>query len=160
MAEDLAIKRLQEERIRWRKDHPVGFVARPAKDVNGNLDLFHWKCLIPGPAGSLWEGGLYKVDIQFPKNFPVSNPVAKFDPPVPHVNVFPTGRICLSIIGDGWMPSFNMRQILVGIQNLLITPNPDSPAHEVHYNNFIRNRPLYDENIKKCAAMNRNTTLD
>ncbi|EAY07212.1 Ubiquitin-conjugating enzyme family protein [Trichomonas vaginalis G3] len=155
-----AIQRLTEERSRWRKDHPAGFIARPIKQRNGNLDLFNWECLIPGPEKSLWEGGFYRLLLSFPTSYPINAPIAKFDPIVPHVNVFPSGKVCLSILTDGWKPSINLRQILVGIQKLLIEPNPESPAHQVNYDNYMMNRPLYDANIKECAKMHTKNTLD
>ena len=49
----------------WRKDHPFGFVARPGK--NGpTLDLKRWECAIPGKDKTIWEGGLFKLEMQFP----------------------------------------------------------------------------------------------
>jgi len=159
MSEDFAQLRLVEERNRWRKDHPPDFVARPAKSFNGEPNLFQWDCLIPGKPGSLWQGGYYKLVLEFPANYPVMPPIAKFTPPIPHLNVFPSGRVCLSILTSGWKPSLNLRQILLGIQNLLDSPNPESPAHEIHYTNFMKNRALYDHNIKECAAANKSTQL-
>lgn len=50
----------------WRKDHPFGFFARPAKGANGALDLKKWECGIPGKEKTLWEGGLFKIDVLFP----------------------------------------------------------------------------------------------
>jgi ubiquitin-protein ligase len=50
----------------WRKDHPFGFVAKPARTEKGALDLKRWECAIPGKAKTLWEGGLFKLDVLFP----------------------------------------------------------------------------------------------
>ena len=50
----------------WRKDHPFGFFARPAKGTAGALDLKKWECGIPGKEKTLWEGGLFKLDVLFP----------------------------------------------------------------------------------------------
>lgn len=35
----IALKRLQEERKSWRKDHPYGFFAKPDKNPDGTLNL-------------------------------------------------------------------------------------------------------------------------
>ena len=53
-------------RKQWRRDHPFGFFARPARTPQGILDLKKWECGIPGKEGTLWEGGLFKLDILFP----------------------------------------------------------------------------------------------
>lgn len=155
-----AQQRLQEERSRWRKDHPPGFVARPNKLKNGELDLFHWECLIPGPEKSDWEGGFYRLTLDFPPTYPVAAPVARFDPLVPHINVFPSGKVCLSILTDGWKPSINLRQILIGIQKLLIEPNPESPASQPNYDNYMMNMALYKQNIRNHAKAHTKNVLD
>lgn len=161
MTDSFAVERLQQERKRWRQDHPPDFIARPKKGPDGQLDIFHWECLVPGKPDTHWAGGYYPVTLDFPKTYPSEPPVAKFVPPVPHVNVFPSGTICLSILhaNEGWKPSMNLRQILLGIQGMLDAPNPDSPAHQVHYDNFMMNRSLYFENIKRHASKYRNPEL-
>jgi len=50
----------------WRKDHPFGFVAKPAKTTQGLQDLKKWECSIPGKDKTAWEGGLFRVEMQFP----------------------------------------------------------------------------------------------
>lgn len=50
----------------WRKDHPFGFFAKPLKNQTGVLDLKAWECGIPGKEKTIWEGGLFKLNITFP----------------------------------------------------------------------------------------------
>jgi len=50
----------------WRKDHPFGFFAKPVKNATGVLDLKVWECGIPGKDKTIWEGGLFKLNIAFP----------------------------------------------------------------------------------------------
>lgn len=49
-----------------RRDHPFGFVARPMKNTQGALDLKKWDCAIPGKDKTIWEGGLFKLEVMFP----------------------------------------------------------------------------------------------
>jgi ubiquitin-conjugating enzyme E2 I len=60
-----------------------------------------------------------------------SPPKCVFTPPIPHPNVWPSGTVCLSITNahEGWKPAITVKQILVGIQELLNDPNLDSPAN-------------------------------
>ena len=53
-------------RKQWRRDHPFGFYARPVRTSQGVLDLKKWECGIPGKDKTLWEGGLFKLDVTFP----------------------------------------------------------------------------------------------
>lgn len=66
----------------------------------------------------------------FPEDYPSKPPKCSFYPPIYHPNVWSSGDICLSIIseGQGWRPAISIKQIAIGIQDLLVTPNPNSPA--------------------------------
>jgi ubiquitin-conjugating enzyme E2 I len=57
----ISIGRLNEERKNWRKDHPPGFYARPAKKEDNSTDITKWETGIPGPDNTDWAGGVYKV---------------------------------------------------------------------------------------------------
>lgn len=58
--------RLMKSRKQWRRDHPFGFFAKPVRTAQGVLDLKKWECGVPGKDKTLWEGGLFKLDVLFP----------------------------------------------------------------------------------------------
>ena len=66
----IAVGRLTEERKNWRKDHPPGFHARPLKKADNSTDVMVWETGIPGKAGTDWEGGVFKVKMEFPDEYP------------------------------------------------------------------------------------------
>eukprot|EP01083_Nonionella_stella_P191554 708916_1 len=115
----IALTRLAEERKAWRKSHPHGFFARPNKSPDGSTNLLCWKCGIPGPQGSAWEGGLYKLNIYFTEEYPNKPPKCQFDQALFHPNIYPSGTVCLSILNEekGWKPAITVRVMLEGIQN-------------------------------------------
>eukprot|EP00124_Ichthyophonus_hoferi_P001826 Ihof_evm7s107 gene=Ihof_evmTU7s107 len=131
----IAMSRLAEERKAWRKDHPYGFTAHPIKKTDGTMDLMTWECGIPGKRGSDWEGGIYKLMVTFTEDYPSAPPKCKFVPPLFHPNIFPSGTVCLSLLDaeKDWKPAITLRQILLGIQDLLIEPNPNDPAQADAY---------------------------
>jgi len=57
----------------WRKDHPFGFFARPKRTEQGVLDIKVWDCGIPGKDKTIWEGGLFKLQITFPDGTHMEN---------------------------------------------------------------------------------------
>lgn len=67
----LAIGRLMAERKNWRKDYPEGFYARPIKKADNSTDMMVWEAGIPGKAGTDWEGGMYKVLLEFSEEYPI-----------------------------------------------------------------------------------------
>lgn len=95
--------------------------------------MFIWDCKVPGKEGTIWEGGLYPVTVQFGNEYPAAPPSVAFPQGFKHPNVFTTGHVCLSIIGKGWRPSVSVKEILLGLQELLSDPNKLDPAnHEVN----------------------------
>jgi len=57
-----------------------------------------------------------------------------------HPNVYPSGTVCLSILNEeeAWKPGITIKQILLGVQDLLDSPNPLSPAQEDAYRIFTQ----------------------
>jgi ubiquitin-conjugating enzyme E2 I len=46
-----------------------------------------WETGIPGKVGTDWEGGVFKVEMHFPDEYPAKPPKCKFIPPLFHPNV-------------------------------------------------------------------------
>ncbi|KAI9334568.1 ubiquitin-conjugating enzyme/RWD-like protein [Obelidium mucronatum] len=155
----LCTARLTEERKQWRKDHPFGFYARPDKNKDNSLNLMKWQVGIPGKKDTPWEGGMYKMMLVFPIEYPQKPPRCIFTPTIFHPNVFQSGDVCLSIINEqqDWRPSITVKQILLGIQDLLNDPNPASPAQPAAEAMFRKNRVQYDRMIRQQAVANKAT---
>lgn len=150
----IAAGRLAEERKHWRKDHPFGFIAKPVKNADGTLNLFNWECAIPGRKDTIWEGGLYRIRMLFKDDFPSTPPKCKFEPPLFHPNVYPSGTVCLSLLDENkdWKPSISIKQLLIGIQDLLNHPNIEDPAQAEAYQIYCQNRAEYEKRVKKEAV--------
>lgn len=149
----IASARLAEERKAWRKEHPFGFVARPSKNPDGTLNLMNWECSIPGKKGTPWEGGNYKLRMIFKDDYPSSPPKCKFEPPLFHPNVYPSGTVCLSLLDEekDWRPAITIKQILLGIQDLLNEPNVKDPAQAEAYTIYCQNRLEYEKRVRAQA---------
>lgn len=80
----------------------------------------------------------------------------KFTPPLFHPNVYPSGTVCLSILNEeeGWKPAITVKQIALGVQDLLDTPNPESPAQAEAYNLFKKDRAEYERRVKRVVKEN------
>ena len=66
----IAIARLTAERHNFKKDHPVGFYARPTKKEDNSSNIMTWETGIPGKNGTDWEGGVFKVTMEFSDEYP------------------------------------------------------------------------------------------
>ncbi|BFU22006.1 ubiquitin-conjugating enzyme family protein [Entamoeba histolytica HM-1:IMSS-B] len=147
----LAIQRLTEERRLWRREHPPGFIARPRTTKEGTPDLLTWDCGIPGAKGTEWEGGIYPLTMEFTEEYPTRPPKCRFPKGFYHPNIYPSGTVCLSILNEeqDWRPSISVKQILLGIQELLNTPNTLSPAQPDAFKDITNNKELYHSKVQK-----------
>ncbi|KAL0246845.1 hypothetical protein GEMRC1_008051 [Eukaryota sp. GEM-RC1] len=148
---ELHLVRLTQEYKSWKRDHPPGFIARPTKFPDNTLNLMKWKCKIPGPKNTIWENGLLPIVMEFPSDYPQMPPKCRFDPPLCHPNIFPSGTVCLSLLAEGkqWRPSLRVKDILLGIQQLLEGVNLDDPANEKGLLLFLHNQEKYKEQVRE-----------
>ncbi|THH09363.1 hypothetical protein EW145_g2078 [Phellinidium pouzarii] len=123
-----------------------GFYARPAKAADGSMNLMEWEVGIPGKQHTAWENGIYKLQMIFPEDYPTKPPKCKFTPPLFHPNVYPSGTVCLSILDEekSWKPAITIKQILLGIQDLLTDPNVNDPAQSDAYTMFKNDKVAYE----------------
>ena len=66
-----ALKRIEKELKVFNEDeHDEKFTAGPVDES----DMFVWEGTIPGPEDSPYEGGVFKLSIKFPKDYPYKPP--------------------------------------------------------------------------------------
>ena len=91
-------------------------------------NLYHWSGTIFGPGDTCYEGGIFRIDIQIPEDYPFKPPKMKFETKIWHPNISSvTGAICLDILKNEWTPALTIRTALVSLQALLSCPEPDDP---------------------------------
>ncbi|XP_063725948.1 ubiquitin-conjugating enzyme E2 K-like [Symsagittifera roscoffensis] len=112
-------------------------------------NILHLKGEIFGPPDTPYEGGKFKLDITVPDSYPFNPPKIKFETKIWHPNISSvTGAICLDILKDQWAAAMTLRTVLLSIQALLASPEPDDPQDAVVANQFRDNRAIF----KKTAA--------
>lgn len=75
-----------------------------------------------------------------------------------YFSVYPSGTVCLSLLDEekDWRPAVTVKQILLGIQELLDTPNARDPAQADAYTIFIQNRREYEARVRAQAERFKN----
>lgn len=92
-----------------------------------NDDIFHWQASIMGPDDSPYEGGIFRLDIRIPSDFPLKPPRIRFKTKIYHPNIHLTGAICIDILQSQWNSTCTIERLLLGICSLLTDANPDDP---------------------------------
>jgi ubiquitin-protein ligase len=109
--------------------------------------------LLVGPEGTPYEKGFYFFSFEYPENYPMEPPKAKyytqgflntpsnksfsvrFNP-----NLYTCGKVCLSMLntwsGPGWVPTNTISNVLVAIQALVLNEEP------------LRNEPGFEKGAK------------
>ncbi|RUS20289.1 ubiquitin-conjugating enzyme E2 N [Endogone sp. FLAS-F59071] len=115
-------KRIIKETERLIAEPAPGISATPHEE-----NLRYFDVIIAGPSQSPFEGGVFKLELFLPEEYPMAPPKVRFLTKIYHPNIDKLGRICLDILKDKWSPALQIRTVLLSVQALLSAPNPDDP---------------------------------
>jgi ubiquitin-conjugating enzyme E2 D/E len=118
----MALRRITRELEDLKNDPPMNCSAGPESD-----DMFRWEGVIIGPSDSPYAGGIFKLKIIFPLEYPFKCPIITFTTKIYHPNINSTGIICLDILKNQWSPALTISKILLSICSMLTDPNPNDP---------------------------------
>ena len=118
----MATTRITKETQRLLAEPVEGVSATPYED-----NMRYFNVVIAGPVDSPFEGGLFRLELFLPSEYPMGPPKVRFLTKMYHPNIDRLGRICLDILKDKWSPALTIRTVLISIQALLSAPNPDDP---------------------------------
>eukprot|EP00400_MALV-I_sp_L67-5_P000599 gene599-1018_t len=116
-----------------------------------STNITKWTVSLAGPRESVWEGGVWKMSVNFPNDYPMKPPKMKFLTKIWHPNIGSDGSICLDILSSSWSPALKMEKVLMSLASLLTDPNPNSPMNGEAANLFRKNRKQYDAKIKEMV---------
>lgn len=137
--------RLIKEFRALQEDPPLGVDA--AMD---ELCVEKWIATILGPESTPWEGGLFRVSMEFPPDYPTSPPHVQYRGVIPfHPNIYRDGKVCLDTLQKMWSPTYTAAAVLLILQQLLADPNATSPANAEAARLFVENRSAYDEKVRE-----------
>ena len=141
----MAQKRIERELRELSKSAIANVTAGPKNES----DLFEWEAIIIGPGDSPFQGGIFKLNINFPSDYPFKPPKVGFVTPIYHPNINKSGNICLDILGRQWSPVLTISKVLLSICSLLNDPNPDDPLDGVVAGVYKNDRQKYNETARQ-----------
>uniref|UniRef100_A0AC11CA57 Ubiquitin conjugating enzyme E2 E2 n=1 Tax=Ovis aries TaxID=9940 RepID=A0AC11CA57_SHEEP len=161
-------KRIQKELAEITLDPPPNCSAGPKGD-----NIYEWRSTILGPPGSVYEGGVFFLDITFSPDYPFKPPKVvvatqifrrqspqerisrsacdagclgevTFRTRIYHCNINSQGVICLDILKDNWSPALTISKVLLSICSLLTDCNPADPLVGSIATQYMTNRAEHD----------------
>lgn len=135
----------------------------------GKKSVDHLAVLLEGPKGTPYEGGVFKLEIQFGSNYPYSPPFVRLHTAIWHPNFWPkpdeyTGKrnICLGIVDpdlvgkpQGWSPSKNITTIIFSILAMFNIDEAYTNPHDVFNKTaaveYLKDKKKFKEKAKKIT---------
>ncbi|KAK7541938.1 ubiquitin-conjugating enzyme/RWD-like protein [Phyllosticta citribraziliensis] len=141
------------------------------KDIPGisvglvDNNVFEWEVMLMiSDDCKFYGGGFFRARLSFPSEYPLLPPKMKFETPIFHPNIYPSGDVCISILhppGDDkygyesaserWSPVQTPETILLSVISMLSSPNDESPAN-VEAGRLWREDPKeFKKRVRKCV---------
>eukprot|EP01017_Pseudomicrothorax_dubius_P025522 TRINITY_DN2765_c0_g3_i1.p1 TRINITY_DN2765_c0_g3~~TRINITY_DN2765_c0_g3_i1.p1 ORF type:complete len:183 (+),score=52.37 TRINITY_DN2765_c0_g3_i1:52-600(+) len=115
-------------------------------------NLLKMELIITPPKDSLWEGGSYKMILEFPEDYPFNPPKATCMTKIYHPNIEYTGGVCSNILRKDWSAALNLQVIFNALLNLFVEPVADDPlnreAGELLFKNYDEFRRVVKETLR------------
>ncbi|XP_031638708.1 ubiquitin-conjugating enzyme E2 H-like [Contarinia nasturtii] len=114
-------------------------------EVNGGLNEIFVKFF--GPKDTAYEGGVWKVRVRLPENYPFESPCIVFMNKIFHPNIDERfGTVCLDVIDKKWSPIYDLLNLFEEIlPNLLTYPNVECPLNRKAATIFIYSPSQYSK---------------
>lgn len=140
----LALKRINGELKDLQKE-PLGDLCSFLGPDLRSDDPFKWYAIITGPSDSPFEGGTFKILIEFTEDYPYKPPKVDFITKIYHPNISGSGEICLDILkyNQFWSPAITAAKLVMSIISLLTDANPHDPLCPDIAKEYLRDKKKY-----------------
>ncbi|KAI1931055.1 ubiquitin-conjugating enzyme E2 H [Ophidiomyces ophidiicola] len=131
------------------------YVPNLASDADGRpLNRQEFYVRFKGPEETPFAGGLWKVHVELPDQYPYKSPSIGFVNRIYHPNIDElSGSVCLDVINQTWSPMFDMINIFeVFLPQLLRYPNPSDPLNGDAAAILLRDPNKYDLKVREYVA--------
>merc|ERR1712188_25463 len=140
-------RRLNMELQRTVKNLKPGYAAG-VKDDN----IMIWEAFVPGEAGTPWEGGTFRLQLQYPMDYPFKPPKVHFETPLYHPNFNKEGNVCLELLKDKWAPAVQIDKILYALTSLMANPEPSHALEPTIAAQYVSDRPAWEAEVRRQVA--------
>lgn len=117
--------------------------------VEDSMQEFHVKFY--GPKDTPYEGGVWRLHVELPDNYPYKSPSIGFVNKIFHPNIdIASGSICLDVINSTWSPLYDLLNIVEWmLPGLLKEPNGSDPLNNEAANLQLKDKKVYEEKVRE-----------
>jgi len=139
-----ATRRLQKELQDIRKAGLKSFREIIVDEQN----ILQWQGLLV-PDAPPFSKGAFKIDIQFPAEYPFKPPKISFKTRIYHPNVDEKGQVCLPIVAaENWKPATKTDQVIQALVALINEPEPEHPLRGDLAEEYLKDRKKFMKNAE------------
>lgn len=114
-----------------------------------------------GPKESIYEGGVFKIHVELPDQYPIKSPSIGFMTKIFHPNIdLQSGTVCLDVINQTWSPMFDLKNVFdVFLPQLLLYPNPHHPLNSQAASMMLKKPEEYGRYVKEMVIKHARPVL-
>lgn len=108
-----------------------------------------------GPEDTPYAGGVWKIRVELPDQYPIKSPSIGFINKIYHPNIDEgSGSICLDVINQTWSPMFGLLNIFENfLPHLLRYANPSDPLNTEASNLMNKDEQKYNDTVRKYVSL-------
>ncbi|EYC46264.1 hypothetical protein Aduo_009275 [Ancylostoma duodenale] len=112
-------------------------------------NFLHWTVLLV-PDKEPYNKGAFKVNIDFPADYPFKPPKLTLATKIYHPNIDDKGRICLPIVDpNNWKPATRTEQVMMALLALIQEPEPDHALRADLAEEFNKDRKKFNKTAEE-----------
>ncbi|MCJ1364388.1 Ubiquitin-conjugating enzyme E2 15 [Acarospora aff. strigata] len=128
-------------------------------------NVFEWEVMLMiSDDCKYYGGGNFRARLSFPPQYPLAPPKMKFESPIFHPNIYPSGEVCISILhppeddkygyesaSERWSPVQTPETILLSVISMLSGPNDESPANVEAARLWREDGREFKKRVRRCV---------
>ncbi|EOD16243.1 hypothetical protein EMIHUDRAFT_416101 [Emiliania huxleyi CCMP1516] len=115
---------------------------------NGKEDLMNFELTIKATDG-IYRNGKFVFKVTVPSAYPHDPPKVQCLTTIYHPNIDMEGAVCLNILREDWKPVLTIQSVIMGLQFLILEPNPDDPLNKEAALHMTKNKQQFEQLVRQ-----------